>query len=364
MRSRRAVMMAGCGIALLAAGSGAWVLLGPGRLTAAVARADRAGAAAANEDRAPAPAPFGVAAQGRIEPASEKYELAIGLVGTLGAVYVDEGDTVKKGQLLAELVNNDQKARVAEAEAQVSLRKAEIEKLLNGARPEERRGAAAQFERTEASLALAKLQVARQRPLAAKGVVTQDTLDQTASSLLVAQANDDGNKAALELINAPPRSEDVAIDRANLALAEGNLAEQRALLEKTQLLSPIDGVVFERYLKTGETISIQPLIPILQVGDMRRLRVRAQVDETDIARLELGQRVTVTAPAYPDRRFGGAIARIGQKMGPKTVRSDEPTEKNDTNILSVLINLDDPGVRLPSGLRVNVFVGPAHIARN
>jgi HlyD family secretion protein len=78
----------------------------------------------------------------------------------------------------------------------------------------------------------------------------------------------------------------------------------------------------------------------------------------------LGQRAWVTAPAYPNRRLGGVIARIGQRMGPKTVRSDEPTEKNDTNILDVLIDLDDPGVRLPSGLRVNVFVEPPHIARN
>lgn len=51
-------------------------------------------------------------------------------------------------------------------------------------------------------------------------------------------------------------------------------------------------------------------------------------------------------------------------MGPKTVRSDEPTEKNDTNILDVLIDLDDPGVRLPCGLRVNVFIEPPHIAQN
>ncbi len=359
MRSRRAVMVAACGVALLVAGCGAWMVLGPGRLAAAEAASD-VGSAKPSEGRPP----FRVAAQGRVEPASEKFELAIGLVGTLAAVYVGEGDTVKKGQLLAELVNDDQKARVAEAAAQVSLRKAELEKLLNGARPQERRQAAAQFARTEAGLALTKQQLARQQPLAARGVSSLETLDQTLSSFQVAQANHDANKEALDLINAPPRAEDVEMARANLALAEGNLAEQRALLDKMQLRSPLDGVVLERYLKTGETISIQPLLPILQVGDMRRLRVRAQIDETDVGRVQLGQRAAVTAPAYPNRRFGGVIARIGQRMGPKTVRSDEPTEKNDTNILDVLIDLDDPGVQLPSGLRVNVFVDPPHIAQN
>src|SRR5437879_4664728 len=123
--------------------------------------------------------------------------------------------------------------------------------------------------------------------------------------------------------------------RANLALAEGNLAEQRALLDKMQLRSPLDGVVLERYLKTGETISIQPLLPILQVGDMRRLRVRAQIDETDVGRVQLGQRAGVTAPAYPNRRFGGVIARIGQRMAPRSVGRDAPTDNKDTHILDV-----------------------------
>jgi HlyD family secretion protein len=357
MRTRRAVMMAAFGLALLATGSGAWMLLGPSRLTAAEAVPD-VGPAKAGAERAQ------VAAQGRVEPVSEKFELAIGLVGTLKAVYVDEGDTVKKDQLLAELVNDDQKARVAETAAQVNWRKAQLEKLLNGARPQERQEAKAQFDKTEADVELAKQRVARKQPLGVRELQTQETLDQTISSLHVAQANDDANRAALDLINAPPRAEDVAIARANLALAEGNLAEQRALLDKMQLRSPIDGVVLERYLKTGETISVQPLLPILQIGDMRRLRVRAQIDETDVGRLQLGQRARVTAPAYPNRQFGGVIARIGQRMGPKTVRSDEPTEKNDTNILDVLIDLDDPGVRLPCGLRVNVFIEPPHIAQN
>jgi HlyD family secretion protein len=364
MVARRLVLTGGCGVMLLAGAAIAWVQLGHGRLPASLSLVQAVSPAMTSTENIPAPPAVRVAAQGRVEPASEQLELAIGAVGPLAGVFVGEGDTVRKGELLAELVNGDQKARVSEAEAQVELRKAELEKLLNGARAEERRQVAAQFARTEASLALARVQVARQKPLAAKGVASQETLDQTVSSERVAVANSEANRAALELINAPPRPEDVSIAKANLALAEGNLAEQRVVLEKTQLRSPIDGVVLRRYMKTGETISIQPLLPILQVGDMRRLRVRAQLDETDIGRVELGQRVSVTAPAYPNRRFGGVISRIGQSMGPKTVRSDEPTEKNDTNILDVLIDLDDPGVALPSGLRVNVFVDAARVAGN
>jgi HlyD family secretion protein len=361
MRRRWLVTSVVCGTVLLAPAYGDWALLDQSRATTAVTLPDRAQEVS---DGARAVASFRVAARGRIEPVSEELDLAIGLVGTLAAVYVDEGDAIKHGQLLAELVNGDQRARVTEAEAQVSLRKAELEKLLHGARSEERRQAAAQIEKTEAGMVLAQQELARRRPLVASGVSSQQLLEQAVSSLQVAQANDNAMRAALELINAPPRAEDVAMAQANLALAEANLDEQRVLLQKTQLRSPVDGVVLRRYLKTGETISIQPLIPILQVGDTRQLRVRTEIDETEVGQLELGQRAWATAPAYPGRRFGGVIARLGQRMGRKTVRSDEPTEKNDTNVLDVLIDFDDAGVRLPIGLRVNVFIEPSGIAQN
>ena len=313
---------------------------------------------------APASPSSRIAARGRIETLSEELDLAIGLVGTLGAVYVDEGDAVKKGQLLAELVNGDQQARVTQAEAQVSLRKAELEKLLHGARPEERRQSVAQVEKTTAGVALAKQELARRRPLAANGISSQQALEQAVSSVQIAEANDNASRAALELINAPPRAEDVAIAQANLTLAEANLNEQLVMLRKTQLHSPVNGVVLRRYLKTGETISIQPLMPILQVGDTSRIRVRAEVDETEVGQLKLGQRAWATAPAYPNKRFSGVISRIGQRMGRKTVRSDEPTEKNDTAVLDVLIDLDDPGVRLPVGLRMDVFLEAVAVAQH
>ena len=348
-------------VALVACGTVApnyHLVIGQSWRSAVVTGVGRAEAAEANG------APFRVAAQGRVEPVSEAFDLAIGIVGTLGAVYVDEGDKVKQGQLLAELINGDQKARVSESEAQVSLRKTELEKLMHGARPEERRQAVAQVEKTVAGVALAKQELARRRPLTATGVSTQQALDQAVSSLQVAEANDNASRAALELINAPPRPEDVAIAHANLTIAEANLNQQRALLEKTQLRSPSNGVVLRRYLKTGETISIQPLIPVLQIGDTSRLRVRAEIDETEVGNLKMGQRGWVTAAAYPKERFRGKIVRIGERMGRKTVRSDDPTEKNDTNILDVLIELDDSTVRLPIGLRVDVFLEPPEIARN
>jgi multidrug resistance efflux pump len=132
---------------------------------------------------------------------------------------------------------------------------------------------------------------------------------------------------------------------------------QRAILRKMQLWSPIDGVVLRLYMKTGEIISIQPLSPVLEVGDISSLKVITQVDEANIARVKIGQRAWVTADAYGTERFHGVVSRISPMMGPKTVFSDKPTEKLDTKVLDVTVDLD-PGTRLPVGLRVNVEISP------
>jgi HlyD family secretion protein len=360
---RRMLVSMGFGTVLVVAAYISWGSLGQGRISLARVLSDRA-EAVPESGSASGVSSFRVAAQGRVEPVTGQLDLAIGMVGTLSTVTVDQGDKITKGQLLAELVSDDQRARIAEAEAQVKLHTAELDKLLHGARAEERRQAEAQVEKTGASVALAQQELARRRPLAANRVASQQSLEQAVSSMQVALASDSVNRAALDLIKAPPREEDIAVRKANLDLAEANLQEQRAILQKMQIISPIDGVVLRRYLKAGETISIQPLIPVLQVGETGRLRIRAEIDETDVGRLRVGQRATATAPAYSDRLLGGVITKIGEAMGRKTVRSEEPTEKNDTNVLEVFIDLDDSNVRLPVGLRVNVFLEPAVTASN
>ncbi len=306
----------------------------------------------------PPPIAGKIAAPGRVEPGSGVIELAVGLIGALKAVYVAEGDVIHRGQLLAELDNADQQARVDEAAASLRLREAELDKLMHGARPEQRREAAAQLDEAAASLALAQRELQRLLPLTRSGVASRQSMDQTQSTLGVAAARHAAREAAAALINAPPRAEDVAMAQANLALARANLAEQRALLAKTQLRSPIDGIVLRRYLRPGEVISVQPPTPILEVGDTTRLRVRAEIDETDVARIAVGQRAWATAEAYPSRRFGGVVSRVGRRLGHKTVDTGDPTEKLDTKILEVLIDLD-PGVHPPVGLRTDVVVEPA-----
>jgi hypothetical protein len=85
--------------------------------------------------------------------------------------------------------------------------------------------------------------------------------------------------------------------------------------------------------------------------------VRVDVDETDVGKVHVGQKAYVTADAFGRQKFWGHVVRVGQQLGPKNIRTDEPTERVDTKILETLVELD-PGAELPDGLRVDAFIVP------
>jgi ABC exporter DevB family membrane fusion protein len=294
-------------------------------------------------------------APGRVEPASEERDIAAELRGVLRRVHVDEGDRVRAGQILAELAGDEFRARVRQARALVTQREAELARLVAGARPQERREADALVREARAALEQASLDLARRAPLARSGATSGEALDRARNDVAAAEARLAARTERLVLIEAGARVEDLDIARALLELARGQLAEAEAFLDKTVLRSPMDGMVLHRFRREGETVSDQPPTPVVKLGDVSRLRVRVDIDETDIARIAIGQRAYVTADAWPGQRFEGRVLRLGQRLGRKTLRTDDPTERNDSKVLETLIELA-PGTVLPVGLRVDAFI--------
>ncbi len=113
--------------------------------------------------------------------------------------------------------------------------------------------------------------------------------------------------------------------------------------------------MFRKFRRAGESVSTQFDAPIVTLADRSTVRVRVDVDEADVAHVRVGQRAYVTADAFGSRRFDGRVVRVGQMLGKKNVRTDEPTERVDTKILETLVELDD-GKELPLGLRVQTYV--------
>lgn len=299
--------------------------------------------------------PVVAAGPGLVEPVSEEIRVSAQIGGKLDRVLVDEGDRVTAGQLLAVIDNRDYRARVASAEATLRLREAELRRVVNGARRQERDEAAAVLAEAEAVLENARIEQERMRNLLREGAISRREGDEADRAGRVAQARVDAAGQRLNLINADAREEDQARAESDVSLARARVEEARALYEKTLMRAPIDGVILRRHRKAGESVSTQFDSPILTMADDRVRRVRVDVDETDVASIAVGQKAYVTADAFGDRRFPGRVVRIGELLGRKNIRTDEPTERVDTKVLETLVELDD-GRELPLGLRVQAFV--------
>jgi HlyD family secretion protein len=304
--------------------------------------------------------PFLVAGPGRVEPASEDIKIGSELSGRLKSVYVEEGDTIRRRQVLAELENADYRAQVESARANVVAKEAVLRKVINGARRQERDEAWSSVSEAKAVMENSKSELHRRQELFAAGVVSREELDRYSREADVAKAKYDAAVQQHALVDDRAREEDRSLAEADVKLAQAQLDEAQARYDKTFIRSPIDGSVLRKHHRNGESVSNSSTVPdpILTIGDRKVLRVRMDVDETDVSRVRVGQRAYVSADAYGKRKFWGRVVRVGQQLGPKNVRTDEPTEKVDTKILETLVELD-AGSQLPDGLRVDAFIVPA-----
>jgi multidrug resistance efflux pump len=246
-------------------------------------------------------------------------------------------------------------ARVRSAEAELALREAELRRVINGARAQERRAAAAELAEVEAIMLNARAESERRQRLLHEGVISRAEAEEADRMARVAQAKVDAARQRVDLINAEAREEDRARAESEVSMARARVAEARALYENTFVRAPIDGVVLRRHRKHGESVSTQFDTPIVTIADDSVRRVRVDVDEADVAGIEVGQHAYVTADAFGDRRFPGRVIRIGRLLGRKNVRTEEPTERVDTKVLETLVQLED-GRELPLGLRVQAFI--------
>jgi HlyD family secretion protein len=269
-----------------------------------------------------------LAGPGRVEPVSEDIKVGSEISGKLSRVLVEEGDRVQRGQILAILVNDDYRAQVSSAEADVRQKKAELRKTINGARRQERLEALAAVGEAEAVMENARAEMERRQRLYRDGVVSREEADRFGREYKVAKARYDEAAQHHQLIDDAAREEDRSRAEADVALAQAQLEEARARYAKTFVRSPITGIVLRKYHRPGESVtnSANSPDPIVALGDATVLRVRVDVDETDVSRVKLGQRAYVTADAYGNRKFWGHVVRVGQELGKKiSVRMSRPS---------------------------------------
>lgn len=195
----------------------------------------------------------------------ERIEISPRFQGVVKWIGVKKGDAVKKDQVVVLLDDAEQKARVAEIEGRLTNARVALER--------------------------AELNHRRIRELSARDVTSKEAEDEARLS----------------------------VDAANAAIAEidGGLSLAKTYLDWTVIRSPIDGVVLEKLAEPGELVTPQsfggtrgPSTAVLAVADLQDLQVEIDVNESDLAKISLGQRAQVSPEAYPDKHYEGVVAEI------------------------------------------------------
>ncbi|ALB39333.1 MULTISPECIES: efflux RND transporter periplasmic adaptor subunit [Nostocales] len=348
-----------------------------------------------------------ITASGKVQPV-ESVNISPKSPGLLAGLNVEQGDTIKQGQIIARMDNSEIKMRILQYKANLDQAKAQLADSEAGSRPEEiaqgkarvdqaqaqlaiiRDGnrlqeiqqAQAQVDSAKASVALTQSRVKRYQDLAKDGAISQDSLEQYVSENSKAKANLEEAQRRLSLLKVGNRNQDIqkqaaivnqekeglrklengnrpqeiAKLKAAVASAEAQLKQQQVQLEDTIIRAPFSGIVTQRYATVGAYVS--PAISASSdasatstsiVALAKGLEVLAKVPEVDIPQIKQGQKVEIAIDAYPDEVFQGRVRLIA----PEAV-----VEQNVTSF-QVRVAIDKTANKLRSGMNVSevTFIG-------
>ncbi len=251
-----------------------------------------------------------VLATGAVKPqVGAQVRVGARVSGKVEKLRANIGDSVQKGQVIAELEKADLQAIVRQREAELSLAEAKLA-AVESLYPKEIAQADAEVTRWEATLRRSELDLGRQSRLRPSGAVSQDDLEQSEERLKVARATLDSARKALELTTAR-QVEDRKQAVADIARAKETLNNARVQLSYATLVAPISGVIGSVATQEGETVAAGLNSPtFVTIIDLDRLEVDAMVDEVDIGKVRVGQKAMFTVDAFPAREFPGKVVAI------------------------------------------------------
>lgn len=255
--------------------------------------------------------------------------------GLVEEIAVDEGDSVRAGDLIARLSNHAMEAELRKTDASVRKGRAALQKLITGATPEEFALAQTAVARVEARLQTARSNLGRLESLFATAAVSRQELEAAQDVVTAGEVDLTDARARLDLLRSRTRPEDIDAARARLASLE---AQQRFLdgeVRELTVLAPASGVVAtpSRQLKEmrGQLVSRGALIA--KVYDFTTLRAQIIVSEKEIADVQVGQPVALRTRAYPDVAFRGTVTAVATEVTP-TSSSSSSSPTSSTTVTS------------------------------
>jgi HlyD family secretion protein len=270
-------------------------------LGAATAGCQQGGGSPASANAvAPAKTPYSAIADGKADVEGGIIQVAARTAGIVREVYVQEGDTVTRGQVLARQEDGAPRLAVETAEANLTQ-------------------ARAQMALTETQLASAQREVGRLQPLLASHFVSTQSVDQAGDA--VRNAN-----ATLEA------------QRAQIGVAGTQVSQAQYALDQTIVRAPTDGRIVRRYANPGVGASTLNVTPLFDLEPAGARIVRAEVSEADEPFVKVGSAVQLVAEADQSKSYPGAVLRIAPVFGERKLQSDDPSQRTDDRVVEVVVS--------------------------
>jgi len=265
-----------------------------------------------------------VVATGKIQPLT-KVEIKSKASGIVKRLYVDYGDRVKEGQMLAELDREQLEAAVREARANLLAAQASYERN--------------RIEAEGPDLPFLKSALERARKLYADGLIAPSLLE-------------DADKAYQMGLNKQTAAKSqAAVARAEVEKARASLERYETDLQYATITSPMDGLVLSRDVEVGDAVSSILVLGsqatlVMRLGDVSEVYVLGKVDEADIGKVFLGQRARIVVESFKDKSFDGKVTKI----------SPLGVEKDNVTTFEVRVSIQNPGGELKANMTANAEV--------
>jgi HlyD family secretion protein len=301
-----------------------------------------------------------VTASGEIKPRNY-INLGANAMGPITALFVKEGDHVRKGQVVAQI-------EATQAHADVQAQQATIQSALADAAAAEANvksmddaiaNAEATLEKTKAERDVAKLNLDRSSQLFKDRLIAKQDFDQKKADYdtAVAGVTEAETRVAQAKSQKAQATQQVASSQRRVAQNQAALARVSDVLQKYSVTAPLDGMVTNLPVRVGETVvpGIQnsEASTIMTVADMSVITAEVQVDETDIVNIALGQAAEVTVDAVPNKIFKGHVIEIGDTAilrSTGVAASQSNTSSQEAKDFKVVIAMDNPPDEFRPGL--------------
>ncbi len=283
-------------------------------------------------------------------------QLAFNASEHVDTILVQEGDHVKRGQLLATLHTPLLQARLDEAQALVEAAYQNLARLNAGSRPEEIDKGRALLEAAQARAKGAHDTARRVQKLLPKKLASEQEVENASSVSDIADADVKAAQKSLALLLAGPRVEVIAEAKAQLSARKAGLALAQQHLADASLLAPENGIIRNRILEPGDMAN--PQKPVLTLAFTNPVWVRAYLPETYLGKVKPGMKAQILSDSYPGKRYDGWVGYISPtaEFTPKNVQTPELRTRL---VYSVRIYACNPQEELRLGMPATVII-PLH----